>query len=68
MSKSRADVEFLNHGSVIMVVPVTPVAKEWVADNIALESWQWLGGGFACEPRYAGDLAQGMSDAGLVVS
>ena len=64
----KSDVEFLNHGSVCMVVPLTPAAKEWVDDNLALEGWQWLGGGFACEPRYAGDLAQGMTDAGLVVS
>ena len=65
---SKPDVEFLNHGSIIMVVPLSPCAKEWVAENVALESWQWLGGGFACEPRMAGDLAQGMCDAGLTVS
>ena len=52
----------------MLVVPLSPAAKEWVDDNLALEGWQWLGAGFACEPRYAGDLAQGMSDAGLVVS
>lgn len=62
------DVEFLNHGSVCMAVPLTPAAKDWVEENLALESWQWLGGGFACEPRYAGDLAEGMANDGLIVS
>lgn len=65
---NRPDVEFLNHGSVCMVVPLTDAAKDWVEENLALESWQWLGGGFACEPRYAGDLAEGMSSDGLIVS
>lgn len=65
---TKPDVEFLNNGSIMLVVPLTPAAKEWVADNLALEGWQWMGNAFACEPRYAGDLAQGMADAGLVVS
>ena len=64
---SRYDVEFLNHGSIIMVVPVTPAAKAWVEENLALESWQWLGGGFTCEPRYASELAESMSADGLTV-
>lgn len=63
----KPDVEFLNHGSVIMVVPLSPAAKDWVDDNLALEGWQWLGAGFACEPRYAGDLASGMESDGLTV-
>lgn len=68
MRKPKPDVEFLNSGSVFLVVPLTPAAQTWVDENLALESWQWLGAGFACEPRYAGDLAQGMADDGLVVS
>lgn len=62
------DFEFLNNGSIMLVVPLTPAAKEWVDYNLALESWQWMGNAFACEPRYAGDLAEGMTNDGLVVS
>ena len=62
------DVEFLNHGSIMLVVPLTPAAKDWVDDNLALCTWQWMGNGFACEPRYASDLANGMTNDGLVVS
>ena len=64
----KPDVKFLDHGSIVMVVPLSPAAKEWVEENLTLESWQWLGGGFSCEPRYAGDLAQGMVDDGLTVA
>lgn len=64
---SSIDVEVENHGSVFMFRPRTELAKEWVAAHVQLEDWQWMGGAFAVEHRYAGDLALGMIDAGLEV-
>lgn len=55
-----ADVHIINHGSTVMVKPLTKKALDWIEANVQLEGWQWLGGAFACEPRYADDLISGM--------
>ena len=61
------DVKISNHGSIIMVAPITEAARAWVDENLVLEGWQWLGAGFACEPRYLDTLVEGMTEAGLEV-
>jgi len=61
------DVRIDNHGSVMMVCPLTDAAREWVDDNVGLEPWQWLGPAFACEPRMVESLVEGMADDGLEV-
>lgn len=53
------DFELMNHGSIVMVRPRTRRARSWVEDNVHLESWQWFGGAFACEPRFLEDLMAG---------
>ena len=53
--------------SVYLFVPLTPEARTWVDENVELEDWQWLGGGFGVDHRYAKDLADGMTQDGLVV-
>lgn len=60
------DFEVENHGTIVMVRPVSEAAKAWVAENVGLESWQWFGDAFGCEPRMAGALVEGMLDDGLV--
>lgn len=59
------DVIATSHGSIVAVCPVTPAAKEWVEEHVALESWQWMGNMFAVEPRYLEDLLMGMEQDGL---
>ena len=61
------DVKVRNEGSVIMVTPVSPEAKDWVNENVSLEGWTWMGDSFAVEPRMADDLLSGMADAGFIV-
>lgn len=61
------DVEVRNEGTIIMVTPVSIEAKDWVEENVPLESWQWLGGAFAVEPQYVADLLIGMNESGLAV-
>lgn len=60
-----ADFRIADQGSIVMVTPLTQPAKDWVEENVQLEGWQWLGGGFAVEPRYVVGLASGIADAGL---
>ncbi len=59
------DVKIENCGTLFMFEPVTAEAKEWVDENLGLESWQWFGKRFAVEHRYAGDLIDGMAGDGL---
>lgn len=61
------DVKVMNHGSVVMVEPVSDEAKTWVNENVGLEGWQWMGNSFAVEPRYLGDLLDGMRAEGFTV-
>ena len=61
------DVRVIDHGSVVMVAPLTAEARRFAEENVALESWQWLGDAFAVEPRYVGDLVDGMEAEGLEV-
>jgi len=63
-----SDVTIEDHGSVVMVRPVSDAAKSWVKEHVQLESWQWLGGAFACDHRMVMDLVDGMVEAGLEVS
>lgn len=64
--KPKADYTLRNHGSIIMVWPLTNACREWLFDHT---DGQWMGGGecaaLAVEPRYVGDLCTGLSDAGF---
>ena len=67
MRPKMADVLVRNEGSIVMFTPKSQEAKNWVDDNLGLESWQWLGPAFAVEWRYAPDIVNGMTGDGLEV-
>ena len=62
-----ADVLVENHGSIALLTPVTPDARQWIDEHVQLEGWQWLDCSFACEPRCVDQLIEGMRDYGLTV-
>lgn len=62
------DFRSINHVSIVMVEPVSNAAKEWVSEHVQLEDWQWFGGAFSVEPRYASDLIEGIRGDGLTVN
>jgi len=45
-----------NHGSVVLIEPVSDEAREFVADSVSVEPWQWMGASFACDHRMARHL------------
>ena len=63
----QADVYVENHGSLFMVTPLSDSSRQWVQENVATESWQWLGSSFSVEHRYMQNLVSGMQEAGLCV-
>jgi hypothetical protein len=63
----RPDVLVANAGTVFTICPLTARAKAWIDDNVASESYQWLGGTLGVEHRYASALTEGMLSNGLVL-
>lgn len=67
LKPSTLDVSVVNCGSIFMITPLTPVAKEWVDEHVGLEGYQWMGPSFACEHCYVDNLISGMQHDGLDV-
>ena len=67
MAEDPVDVRVFDHGSVMMVQPISAAAMAWVDENVKIDGWQWLGCAFAVDPRYLISLVEGMQDCGLVV-
>lgn len=62
------DVQFVSHGSVVLLSTGTEEGADWVEENVGFESWQMLGGSIACEPRMVGPVIEGALNDGLTVS
>ncbi len=63
---ATSDVDIYHDSSVVLFTLNTDSAREWVEENVHLESWQWAGTkSFAVDTRFAKDLADGMVAAGL---
>lgn len=63
----KHDIELRHHGSIVLFVPLSDFARQWVDENVSLEPWQWFGPGFGVDHRYASPLADGMTEAGLLI-
>lgn len=48
-----------DHGTIVLVHPLTDEATDWLKSNVSAEAQYW-GGALACEPRYVGALLEGM--------
>jgi hypothetical protein len=60
------DVQFENHGSIWLARPLTNAGLAWVEDNIPDDA-QWFARAIVVEPRYVGDIVEGMQADGLEV-
>jgi hypothetical protein len=58
------DVLVRNEGTLFLFCPLTPPAKQWIADHVQTDA-TWFGNALVVEHRYAWGLGQGMRDAGL---
>jgi len=61
-----ADVKIENHGSLVLIRPLTEAASDWLDENIS-EDAQHFGGAVVVEPRYVEAIVEGMQDDGLEV-
>lgn len=62
----KQDVIIQNAGSIILFHLVSSFAETWASENVG--DAQFLGDAFACEPRYAGVIIEGMQNDGLKIS
>lgn len=63
------DFEIENHGSIVLLRPVTPAAREWVDEHILVDGneVQTWAGAIVVEPRYVADIVHGFQEDGLCV-
>lgn len=64
---TQPDFLFADHGSIILLTPITEAALDWVAAHIPDDA-QTFGGGIAIEHRYWPDIIWGINDDGLTVT
>jgi hypothetical protein len=62
------DILVENHGSVVLLNPVSDEGRTWLDNNVAAEGWQWIGDALACEPRMVGAVVEGARNDGLEVA
>ena len=60
------DFTVSDHGSIVLFIPLTPAAREWVQEHIP-EDAATFAGGIAVEARCIGDIVDGAIADGLVV-
>lgn len=65
---SNTDVRFDASGSIVSITPLTETGREWMADNLDTEDWQYTGVSIAVDHRCAANILQGMRESGLTVS
>ena len=60
------DFKIYDHGSILIVQPITQAAHEWTEISIDPDA-QWWGHGFVVEPRYIENLIDGITADGFTL-
>lgn len=63
-----SDFRVTDHGSVVAFQPLTQAAKDWVAEHVQLESWQWMGAVFHVDHRPAVGLLAAIQDFDFTIN
>lgn len=61
------DVEIENHGSVVLFRANTPEASDWIEENCATASWQYMGSALVVESRMVTPIIDGLREDGFTV-
>jgi hypothetical protein len=59
------DFEFVNHGSICLLTPVSEAACEWIDEHLPEDATRWGQCSIVIEPRYANDILAGIFNDGL---
>ena len=61
------DFDLSNHGSICILNAITHKASLWVDDHLPNDALHWGPCSIVIEPRYVGNILQGIVDDGLLV-
>jgi len=61
------DISLENHGSIILLRPITSAGQSWLQVNVIGDETQIFGNAVVCEPRFVADIVFGARGEGLVV-
>ncbi len=55
------DIQVENHGSIILLRPLTTYGADWIEQNVLSvnDEAQTFGGALVCEPRYVAAIIEG---------
>ena len=59
MPRAKVDFQIINHGTLYLLIPNTPRAKEWVRDNLPQDHMKYDDAS-VIERRYIGDIIDGI--------
>ena len=62
-----ADLLVENHGSILLLDPITDLGRDWIAAHIPADTTTCFGGAFVVEHRYIRDIVVGAVTDGLRV-
>lgn len=66
MQTDFADFQVQNHGSIVLLEPISVQASEWLELHIGDDAQFW-GNSVVVEPRYLQNIVAGIRDDGLTV-
>jgi hypothetical protein len=62
-----ADILIRDEGSLVLLVPTTAVARDWLVEHVSRDGYQPLRPTIVCERRYVLDIVEGLEGDGLTV-
>lgn len=60
-----ADFSFENHGSIVLLRPLSATCEEWVEERVGGEETLTFGGAIAIEPRYVAPILEALLAEGF---
>ncbi len=63
-----SDFKFTCHGTLCILDALTPAAQKWANENLSEDRTMWGACGTVIEPRYVGDILEGIANSGLTVA
>ena len=63
-----SDFQIADQGSIFLIRPLNDAARQWLAENVVSEPWQWVKGALCVEARFARDLIKELEEAGFEIS
>jgi hypothetical protein len=62
-----SDFAIANHGSILLLTPLTNYGVAWIDEHIPADAMTWGGHSIVVEPRYMADIVRGIFADGLTV-